>query len=108
MSLATGTLGLYFGIISRKRLKESTKNILMIDIFTSFLVFYFTFNTINFWFIQGRFDATTLEILWIVVDVYFDVGLACFMYIFVLVIDVMKKRRKEHDANGEVQASDIE
>lgn len=105
ISLIIGTLGLYYGLKFRNRLKEITniKTVKATDICVIFLMIYFTSKTMIFWFIEGRFDWTPLEMSWVVVDGYSNIGMACFMYIFMVIFIKFSRREKKNDVNGEVQ-----
>ncbi len=105
ISLIIGTLGLYYGLKFRNRLKEITniKTMKVTDICVIFLMIYFTSKTMIFWFVEGRFDWTPLEMSWVVVDGYSNIGMACLMYIFMVIFIKFSRREKKNDVNGEVQ-----
>ena len=105
ISLIIGTLGLYYGLKFRNRLKEITtiKTVKATDVCVIFLMIYFISKTMFFWFVEGRFDWTPLEISWVVVDSYSNVGMACLMYIFMFIFSKLSQRRNKNDVNGEVQ-----
>lgn len=107
ISLIIGTLGLYYGLKCRNKLKEiaNIKVVRMTDICVIFLIIWFIFKTMIFWFVEGRFDWTSLEISWVVVDTYSNIGMACFMYIFMVIFIKFSRGKKKNDVNGEVQTS---
>lgn len=109
ISLMIGTLGLYYGLKCRNKLKDiaGIKVVKQTDICAMFLMIYFISKTIIFWFVEERFDWTPLEISWVVVDTYSNIGLGCLMYIFMVIFIRFKRRRKKNDVNGEVQTSYI-
>ena len=105
ISLIVGTLGLYCGLRFRNKLKEiaNLRVVRMTDICAMFLMVFFISKTMIFWFVGERFDWTPLEISWVVVDIYYNIGFAFIMYIFMVIFIKFTRRRKKNDVNGEVQ-----
>lgn len=102
-SLTVGTLGLYYGSKFRNKLKDivDTKTVKLTDGCVVFLMIWFISKTMIFWFVGERFDWTPLEISWIVVDTYYNIGMAFIMYIFMFVFIKLNRRRKKNDGDGE-------
>ena len=109
ISLIIGTLGLYYGLMFRNKLKEiaTIKIVKVTDVCVIFLMIWFISKSIIFWFVEERFDWTPLEISWVIVDNYHNIGLACIMYIFMVIFIKFNRRGKKNDVNGEVQTSYI-
>ena len=109
ISLIIGTLGLYYGLMFRNKLKEiaTIKIVKVTDVCVIFLMIWFISKSMIFWFVEERFDWTPLEISWVIVDNYHNVGLACIMYIFMVIFIKFNRRGKKNDVNGEVQTSYI-
>lgn len=101
ISLTIGTLGLYYGSRFRNELKEITtiKTVKATDICVIFLMIYFISKTIIFWFVGERFDWTPLEISWVVVDSYSNIGMAFIMYIFMVIFIRFNRREKKNDVD---------
>lgn len=100
-----GTLGLYYGLRFRNKLKEiaNIKTVKATDVGVIFLMIYYISKTMIFWFVEERFDWTPLDISWVVVDSYSNIGIAFIIYIFMFIFIKLSRRRKKNDVNGEVQ-----
>jgi len=106
ISLIVGSLGLYFGTIYRRKLNEvmNKRMIILTDVIVIFIMVWFTLQSINFWFFEGRYDGTTIENAWIIVDVYYNMGFAFIVYILMFIsMKIGRRREKENDVNREVQ-----
>lgn len=105
ISLIIGTLGLYYGLKFRNKLKEITtiKTVKATDVGVMFLMIYYISKTMIFWFVEERFDWTPLDISWVVVDSYSNIGISFIIYIFMFIFIKLSQRRNKDDVNGEVQ-----
>jgi len=101
ISLTIGTLGLYYGLRFRNKLKEiaTIKMVKATDVCVVFLMIYFISKTMIFWFVGERFDWTSLGISWVVVDTYSNVGMAFIMYIFMVIFIRFNRRVRKDDVD---------
>ena len=113
MSLIMGSIGLYLGWLSRKKLSE--KKTKVIDILVILVFVCYELMDIKYWFVEGHYDGTDLENAFIVFGIYYSLGMAFILYAMVyfgeLVGNFLAKISKrngedEDDVDGEVSTQE--